>query len=41
MLFDRSSLADVAERIASTENRHSKLRIRMKRLNVPGRSFTV
>ena len=36
MLFDRTSLADVAERIASTENRQSKLRIRIKRLKDEG-----
>jgi hypothetical protein len=36
MLLDRSSLADVAERIASTENRHSRLRIRIKRLKDEG-----
>jgi hypothetical protein len=36
MLFDRNSLADVAERIASTENRQSKLRTRIKRLKNEG-----
>ena len=32
MLHDRVSLTDVAERIASTEHRHSQLRVRIKRL---------
>lgn len=36
MLFDRTSLADVAERIAATENRQSKLRVRIKRLEDEG-----
>ena len=36
MLFDRTSLSDVAERIASTENRQSKLRVRIKRLKDEG-----
>jgi hypothetical protein len=36
MFSDRASLADVAERIASTENRHSQLRIRITRLKEEG-----
>ena len=36
MLYDRISLTDVAERIASTEYRHSKLRVRIKRLKDEG-----
>jgi hypothetical protein len=36
MLYDRISLTDVAERIASTEHRHSKLRVRIKRLKDEG-----
>lgn len=36
MLYDRSSLADIAERIAAIENRQSKLRMRIKRLKDEG-----
>jgi hypothetical protein len=36
MLYARISLTDVAERIASTEHRHSKLRVRIKRLKDEG-----
>jgi hypothetical protein len=36
MLFDRVLLADVAARIASTENRHSQLRTRIRRLKQEG-----
>ena len=36
MLYDRSCLVDVAERIASVENRQSKLRVRIKRLKDEG-----
>jgi len=36
MLYDRISLTDVAERIASTEHRHSKLRVRIQRLKEEG-----
>lgn len=40
MIFDRASLADVAERIASIENRHSSLRVRIKRLKEEGSDAT-
>ena len=36
MLYDRSLLGDVAERIAATENRQSKLRVRIERLKDEG-----
>jgi hypothetical protein len=36
MLYDRTCLVDVAERIASIENRQSKLRVRIKRLKDEG-----
>ena len=36
MLFDRGSRAEIAERIAATENRQSKLRVRIKRLKDEG-----
>ncbi len=36
MLYDRTLLADVAQRIAATENRQSKLRVRIKRLKDEG-----
>jgi hypothetical protein len=36
MLPDYASLADVAERIALIENRHSKLKVRIKRLKEEG-----
>ena len=36
MLYDRTCLVEVAERIASVENRQSKLRVRIKRLKDEG-----
>ena len=36
MRYDRALLADVAERIASTENRYGKLQARIERLKHEG-----
>jgi hypothetical protein len=36
MFYNCTSLTDVAERIASTEHRRSKLRVRIKRLKYEG-----
>ena len=36
MLYDRTSCAEIAERIAASENRQGKLRVRIKRLKDEG-----